>query len=112
MTRKTFSFLCAAAAVAGLNLHPLPAMAQDTPCADRNNVVDTLDSQYKESPRAIGLVSKEAVLEIFVSDSGTWTVVVTDPKGVSCVLAAGQSWEEIPVASNAPGACVTSRGVW
>jgi hypothetical protein len=41
-------------------------------------------------------VSQEAVLEIFVSDSGTWTVVVTDPKGVSCVLAAGQSWEEIP----------------
>jgi hypothetical protein len=41
------------------------------------------------------------VLEVFVSDTGTWTVVVTDPKGVSCVLAAGQSWEEIPVASNA-----------
>ena len=105
MTRRTtVSFLCAAAAVAGLSFHPLPAMAQDTPCADRSNVVDTLDSQYKESPRAIGLVSKEAVLEIFVSDSGTWTVVVTDPKGMSCVLAAGQSWEEIPVASNAPGA--------
>lgn len=105
MTRKTtVSFLCAAAAVAGLSLQPLPATAQDTPCAERNNVVDTLDSQYQESPRAIGLVSKEAVLEVFVSESGTWTVVVTDPKGVSCVLAAGQSWEEIPVGSNAPGA--------
>ncbi len=44
------------------------------------------------------------MLEVFVSDSGTWTVVVTDPEGVSCVLAAGQSWEEIPLASNAPGA--------
>jgi hypothetical protein len=106
MTRKTiYSSLCAAAAVAVLSFHPMPvATAQDTPCAERNNVVDTLGSQYKESPRAIGLVSKEAVLEIFVSDSGTWTVVVTDPQGVSCVLAAGQSWEEIPVASNAPGA--------
>lgn len=108
MTRKTiYSSLCAAAAVAVLSFHPVPvetAQAQDTPCAERNNVVDTLDTQYKESPRAIGLVSQEAVLEIFVSDSGTWTVVVTDPKGVSCVLAAGQSWEEIPVASNAPGA--------
>ena len=106
MTRKTtFSFLCAAAAVAGLSFHPVPvATAQNTPCAERTNVVDTLDSQYKESPRAIGLVSQKAVLELFVSDSGTWTVVVTDPQGVSCVLAAGQSWEEIPVASNAPGA--------
>ncbi len=110
MTRNTiYTSLCAAAAVAVLSFAPTPvetaqAQAQDTPCAERTNVVDTLDSQYKESPRAIGLVSKEAVLEVFVSDSGTWTVVVTDPQGVSCVLAAGQSWEEIPLASNAPGA--------
>ena len=106
MTRKsTVTFLCAAAAVAVVSVQPLPAATeQKTPCAERTNVVNTLDSQYKESPRAIGLVSKEAVLEIFVSETGTWTVVVTDPAGVSCVLAAGQSWEEIPLASNAPGA--------
>ena len=110
MTRKTIaSILCAAAAFAVLSVQPIPvatatATAEDTPCAQRSNVIDALDSQYKESPRAIGLVSKEAVLEIFVSETGTWTVVVTDPAGVSCVLAAGQSWEEIPLASNAPGA--------
>lgn len=106
MTRKTtISLMGAAAVVAMLSFHPLAAETdQDSPCAERTNVIDTLDSQYKESPRAIGLVSQEAVLEIFVSETGTWTVVVTDPAGLSCVLAAGQSWEEIPVASNAPGA--------
>lgn len=106
MSRKTtVSLLCAAAAFAVLSVHPLPAATPaNTTCAERNNVIDTLGTQYKESPRAIGLVSHEAVLEIFVSDTGTWTVVVTDPEGVSCVLAAGQSWEEIPMASNAPGA--------
>lgn len=106
MTRKaTVPILAAAAAFAVVSFQSIsPTAAQDRPCAERNNVVDTLDTQYKESPRAIGLVSQEAVLEIFVSETGTWTVVVTDPQGVSCVLAAGQSWEEIPVASNAPGA--------
>jgi len=106
MTRKTtISLMGAAAAVAILSFPPLAAeTAEDSPCAERTNIIDTLDTQYKESPRAIGLVSQEAVLEIFVSETGTWTVVVTDPAGVSCVLAAGQSWEEIPVASNAPGA--------
>lgn len=106
MTRKTsISLLGAAAAVALLSFHPLAAeSASNSPCAERTNVVDTLGTQYKESPRAIGLVSHEAVLEIFVSETGTWTVVVTDPAGVSCVLAAGQSWEEIPMASSAPGA--------
>ena len=110
MTRKTAAVLTAAAlGAAALAFQPLPATAQETgqdstPCAERTNIVNTLDSQYEESPRAIGLVSKEAVLEVFVSQTGTWTVVVTSPDGVSCVLAAGQSWEEIPLASNAPGA--------
>ncbi len=107
MTRKTsISLMGAAAVVAMLSFHPLAAetTAGNSPCAERTNVIDTLDTQYKESPRAIGLVSQEAVLEIFVSETGTWTVVVTDPAGVSCVLAAGQAWEEIPLASNAPGA--------
>jgi len=106
MTRQsTIALMGAAAAAAMLSFHPLAAeTGENSPCAERTNVVNTLDSQYKESPRAIGLVSHEAVLEIFVSETGTWTVVVTDPAGVSCVLAAGQSWEEIPVASNAPGA--------
>ena len=109
MTRKTTSLIAAAAAAAALAFQPLSASAQgtgtdNTPCAERNNIVKTLDSQYEETPRAIGLVSKEAVLEVFVSETGTWTVVVTNPQGVSCVLAAGQSWEEIPLASNQPGA--------
>jgi hypothetical protein len=106
MIRKTpVSLLVAATAVAVLAIQPVPVTAsEDVPCAERSNVVSTLGFQYKESPRAIGLVSQEAVLELFVSETGSWTVVVTDPEGVSCVLAAGQSWEEIPVASNAPGA--------
>jgi hypothetical protein len=88
-----------------LSFHPLAAeTAEDSPCAERINVNDTLGTQYKESPRAIGLVSHAADLEIFVSETGTWTGMVTDPAGVSWVLAAGQSWEEIPVASRAPGA--------
>ena len=106
MTRKsTVVFLAAAAATAVLGIKAMPAAAsEDAPCAQRNNIVTTLDSQYKESPRAIGLVSKEAVLEVFVSETGTWTVVVTNPEGVSCVLAAGQSWEEIPLSIKHPGA--------
>lgn len=106
MTRKsTITFLVAAAATAALGIQPMPVAAtENAPCAQRNNIVNTLDSQYKESPRAIGLVSKEAVLEVFVSETGTWTVVVTNPEGVSCVLAAGQSWEEIPLTNKHPGA--------
>ena len=62
-----------------------------------------LNSQYDETARAIGVISEEAVLEVFVSkDTGTWTVLVTDPKGLSCVLAAGQAWQETPQATDQP----------
>jgi hypothetical protein len=108
MRLRTKTLLMAVGAAAALAFQPIVASAQEqeqnTPCAQRDNIVNTLDAQYKESPRAVGLVSKEAVLEVFVSESGSWTLVVTNPQGLSCVLAAGQSWEEIPISSRLPGA--------
>lgn len=106
MRRKMKALLVPAMVLAaGLAIQPLSATAaENTPCGQRDNIVNTLDSQYQESPRAIGLVSQEAVLEVFVSETGSWTVVVTNPQGVTCVLAAGQSWEEIPLSKRHPGA--------
>jgi hypothetical protein len=72
------------------------AQGPSAPCAERATVVATLASQYQEKRRSMGLVSAKALAELFVSDArGTWTVIVTDPKGVSCVLAAGQNWTDI-----------------
>lgn len=35
------------------------------------------------------------VVEIYASDeTGSWTILVTDSRGVSCLLAAGESFEE------------------
>lgn len=106
MRLRTTALLITAGTAAALAFQPLPADAQEqnAPCAQRDNIVNTLDAQYKEAPRAIGLVSKEAVLEVFVSETGSWTLVVTNPQGLSCVLAAGQSWEDIPVSARLPGA--------
>jgi hypothetical protein len=44
----------------------------------------------------MGLVSNGAVLEVLTSDKGSWTIIVTRPDGTSCVVAAGEAWENLP----------------
>jgi len=34
-------------------------------------------------------------MEVFVGQSGTWTIFVTDVHGTSCIIAAGKSWESV-----------------
>ena len=42
----------------------------------------------------MGLVSNRGVMEFFVSEkTGTWTVLLTNTKGISCIVAAGESFE-------------------
>jgi len=64
-------------------------------CGQRTDVVSKLDSDYKESTTGMGLVNNGSVVEVFASQSGTWTILVTQPNGVSCVVATGEAWESV-----------------
>ncbi|CAI2932603.1 hypothetical protein [Aminobacter niigataensis] len=39
------------------------------------------------------MVGNSAVIEVFVSATGTWTMLMTDVRGRSCIVAAGDGWE-------------------
>jgi hypothetical protein len=67
--------------------------AAPTNCGNRNDIVQKLNQEFKENPAAVGVVDRDAVLEIFVSDNGTWTIIATGTDGNSCVLSAGEAWE-------------------
>ena len=59
-------------------------------CAERATVVERLETKYAEQLIARGLQNRNALMEIFASqDMGTYTVLITTPKGVSCVVGAG-----------------------
>ena len=73
-----------------------PAQAQ-TVCSTRAYFVAELRAQHKETPVAMGLVTNGNVLEVLASEKGTWTILVTRPNGVSCVVAVGDSWETLRV---------------
>ncbi len=83
----------AAALIAVPLLASMPASSQEDFCGDRALMVQKLASEFKENPMAVGMVDQSAVLEIFVSDEGTWTILATDTGGMSCVLSAGEGWQ-------------------
>ena len=66
-------------------------------CGDRAKLIKTLKDQYKEVPVALGLSQKSTeAFEIYASEEGTWTVIMTMSNGMSCVMAAGHSWQDLP----------------
>lgn len=73
-------------------------------CAPRDAVVDRLAEGYGESRQSMGLGANNAVVEVFASDeTGTWTITVTTPNGLTCLVASGQSYEELAEALPAKG---------
>ena len=76
-----------------------PAMAQQQPCMARDRMIAGLAVKYAEARQYIGLTSTGLVMEAFAAWSGTWTITITRPDGVMCVLASGVSFEamiEVP----------------
>ena len=88
----------------GVVLAPGIADAQNAKCAERAMVVERLEHAYGETRQSIGLGQNNAIVETWASDStGTWTIIVTLPDGISCLVASGESWEHLAERAAAPG---------
>jgi hypothetical protein len=73
------------------------AATSDRNCSTRANVLSHLANKYSEAPVAVGLAENGGVIEVLTStEGGTWTIIVTMPDGTSCMVAAGQDWEQLP----------------
>lgn len=74
----------------------LPAGAQSRNCAERERVVERLSDTYGESRQSIGLAANNQVMEVFANlESGSWTVTVTLPSGITCLIASGMAFEDV-----------------
>ncbi|MEO1640131.1 MAG: hypothetical protein AAFU41_12905 [Pseudomonadota bacterium] len=82
--------LCAGA-LSAIEVH-----AQTGNCAAHATVVERLATRYGESRQSMGLGFDNSVIEVFASDdTGTWTITVTRPGGLTCMVAAGQSYQRM-----------------
>ncbi|UCH74032.1 MAG: hypothetical protein JSU82_17225 [Rhodospirillales bacterium] len=78
-----------------------PAIAQQAVCGDRDEIVARLESGYQESTTGIGLSASGGLVELYTSEKGTWTLMLSQPNGVSCLMAAGDNWEQVDRAKTA-----------
>ncbi len=66
-------------------------------CTDRDTILSNLSTEYSEAPVAMGIANNGGVIEILSSASGkSWTIILTMPNGMTCMIAAGESWEFLP----------------
>ena len=66
-------------------------------CDDRKSVVGELTQNFDEKPVAVGLQGNGTLLEVFASKAtGSWTILITMPSGVSCLSLVGDSFEMMP----------------
>lgn len=91
---NVFAKAATALAFAAAAIAPSGAYAQ---CASSDEVKSLLSENYQENKRAMGVVGESRIIELFVSAEGSWTLVMTQPTGRACIIAAGQDWEDMPM---------------
>lgn len=58
--------------------------------------MDRLLNKWGEVPHSQGLVMDGRLLEIFVNpEKRSWTVIISDPSGRSCVASAGEAFQAV-----------------
>ncbi|MDQ1847585.1 hypothetical protein Q9299_04725 [Gemmobacter fulvus] len=72
-------------------------------CAPRDALLAKLADHYGERRQALGLADNRMMMELFASDTGSWTMAFTGADGITCLVATGQAYEGIPAPLPAKG---------
>ena len=74
-------------------------------CGDRAKVLTNLAAKYSESPVAVGVTANGGLIELLSAPDGrTWTILFTRPDQVTCLVASGESWQELTPQTTGPKA--------
>jgi hypothetical protein len=92
-----FKRILTSALVFGMAALAPPARAQST-CAPRTAIAGQLERQFGELPLVLALRPPAEVFELWVTPGGgTWSLLVSTPEGLACILAAGPDWLPAPM---------------
>ena len=70
-------------------------MPRNMQCLPSQAMGRVLFDQYRETQVAAGVLATgqgQYIANLFKSELGTWTLVITNPESVSCVLGYGDRW--------------------
>lgn len=88
---RTILWLITFAAIIALGLGIAFAAPQ---CNERDAVLSVLEEKYEEKILSGGVANNGGLVEVLTSEDGkTWSIIITSPKGISCLVAAGEWWQ-------------------
>jgi hypothetical protein len=103
MTRKLMTLGLTAGIVAAMGMASVQADEQSVGCHQPKEIARLLSNDFSERPVAYGLQQDGTLMQIYASKTGdTWTVVLTTPAGLSCIVAEGTRWENLPAGPDGP----------
>jgi hypothetical protein len=82
----------------------LPAVAQTQTCAAREAVIAQLAQRWGEARVSAALAGQQALIETWANaETGNWTLTLTRPDGVTCLIMAGEGWQSIAAVPGVQG---------
>ena len=86
--------LMAAGIALVLGVSPIAGQAQAAMCGNRDMVVEQLTAVHGEARISVGLQRNSQIMETYANaDTGSWTIIVTTPAGMACLVAAGEAFQ-------------------
>ncbi len=79
-----------------LLLHTPATVKAQPVCMPHDDFRMELQRNFLEAPVAISIANNGALIELYAKrDKSSWTLVMTRPGGLSCVLVAGEEWNDL-----------------
>ncbi len=72
-----------------------PAYGQQPVCGTRADLAKQLTGKYQENPVGRGVNVRGHMIELFLSPTGTFTIMVSQANGYACLVIAGDGWRDI-----------------
>jgi hypothetical protein len=92
---KTCLTALAACAIAATVPVSAAAQEQQSVCGERETMTDYLKVKYAERQDSMGVTRDGKLMEVFSSEKGTWTMLLSFPDGSACVVGYGQNWQPV-----------------
>lgn len=73
-------------------------------CGNQADIEKRLEDGYQEVPAGVGLAANGGLIQLYTSEKGTFTIILTRPNGMACLMAVGDHWSAVkePKAVGAP----------
>ncbi len=96
-----------------LLLHTAATVKAQPVCMPHDDFRMELQRNFLEAPAAIAIANNGALIELYAKrDKSSWTLVMTRPGGLSCVLVAGEEWNDLRKREEEQIAQLDSQADW